>query len=65
METLPTELGALILENVVDIGSLWAFVQVSHHVHGIFRECREQILSAVIARDIGPVLMGEALAALE
>jgi len=65
MDTLPAELGALILENAPDVGSLWAFVRASPYLHSIFRKCREQILPVVIARDIGPVITVEALAALE
>ncbi|KAF4628217.1 hypothetical protein G7Y89_g9931 [Cudoniella acicularis] len=64
MDTIPAELGALVLENVPDMGSLWALVRASTHIYCVFREYRERILPTVIARDIGPVLVGEALAAL-
>jgi hypothetical protein len=64
MDTVPTELGALILSNVADVGSLWAFVRASRRIYFLFNEYRERILSDVIAREIGPALMGEALAAL-
>ncbi|RDL41529.1 uncharacterized protein BP5553_01508 [Venustampulla echinocandica] len=65
MENIPAEVVALILEIVPDIRSLWALVRASPHVHRIFRdEYREHILHIIIAREIGPILMGEALAAL-
>lgn len=64
MDDVAPELGALILSNVADMRSLWAFVQVSRRIYSIFNECRERILSDVIAREIGPLLLDEALAAL-
>jgi len=64
METIPAELGALILENVPDMGSLWAFIRASPHIYSIFSNYREKVLPIVVAREIGPVLLGEALAAL-
>ncbi|KAH8645557.1 hypothetical protein BGZ60DRAFT_424958 [Tricladium varicosporioides] len=65
MDTIPTELGALILENVPDMDSLWAFIRASPYIHSIFCEYQEKILPIVIARDISSPLLGEALAALK
>lgn len=65
METIPIEVGALILEYVPDMASLWAFIRASPHISSAFRDYRKQILPIVIARDIGPILVVEALAALD
>lgn len=64
LENMPVEVGALILEKLPDMNSIWATIQASPHLHCVFREYREHILPIIILRDIGPDLMVDALAAL-
>lgn len=64
LESIPVEVGALILENIPDMNCLWALIQASPHLHCVFRDYRSHILSIVILRDIGPDLMVDAVAAL-
>lgn len=64
METVASEIGVLILENAPDIKSLWAFIRASPRIYAIFDTHREHILATVIARELGPVILREASAAV-
>ncbi|CAG8979107.1 hypothetical protein HYALB_00000239 [Hymenoscyphus albidus] len=44
---------------------VWSLIRASPHAHRIFRKYREHVLQFVIARDIGTILLPEALAALD
>lgn len=62
IETLPIEVGALILP---DMDSLWVLIQASPHIYRIFSNFREDVLQSIIAREIGPVVTVEAWAAYD
>ncbi|EPE31139.1 hypothetical protein GLAREA_04106 [Glarea lozoyensis ATCC 20868] len=61
---LPVEVLVLVLKEISDVGSLWSFIRTSSHIYRIFQEQQASILPLVISREVGPQLMGEALAAL-
>jgi hypothetical protein len=64
LEDLAPDVLFLMLINAPNTQVLWGFIRASPRMYSVFRNQREHILSAVIAREIGPGVLYEAQSAL-
>jgi hypothetical protein len=64
LEDLVPDVLFLMLLNAPSTNILWGFIRSSQRMYSVFRDQRELILSAVITREIGHGMLGEAQSAL-